>query len=109
MIQPGDVVTADFPGVTGTKRRPAVVVSTDAYHQHRPDAILALVTSQIGSATSPTDYVLQDWSAAGLHKPSAVRCFLFTLPRTDLVTIGRLSDTDWAEVQSRLKIAVAFT
>lgn len=32
---PGDVVTVDFPGVRGLKRRPAVVVSTDLYHSHR--------------------------------------------------------------------------
>ena len=94
MIQPGDVVTADFPGVVGTKRRPAIVVSTDDYHQRRPDAILGLVTSQIASASLPTDFVLQDWSSAGLHKPSAFRCFLFTLPRTNLTVIGHLSDQD---------------
>jgi mRNA interferase MazF len=36
MMNPGDVVTADFPGATGIKRRPCVVVSTDLYHQTRP-------------------------------------------------------------------------
>ncbi len=28
-LKPGDVVVADFPGITGVKRRPAVVISTD--------------------------------------------------------------------------------
>lgn len=28
MVKPGDVVTVDFPGATGIKRRPAVVMST---------------------------------------------------------------------------------
>ena len=27
-LQPGDIVTIDFPGVKGIKRRPAIVVST---------------------------------------------------------------------------------
>ena len=31
-LKPGDVVIADFPGVTGVKRRPAVVSSTVDYH-----------------------------------------------------------------------------
>jgi len=31
-VRPGDVVVADFPGITGTKRRLALVVSTDTYH-----------------------------------------------------------------------------
>jgi hypothetical protein len=37
MPDPGDVVTVDFVGAIGTKRRPAVVVSSGLYHQHRPD------------------------------------------------------------------------
>jgi len=44
--QPGDVVTVDFPGVTGVKRRPAVVLSSHEYHAIRPDIILGLITSQ---------------------------------------------------------------
>lgn len=48
MINPGAVVTVDFPGATGVKRRPAVVVSSDAYHQQRPDVILGVVTSVVG-------------------------------------------------------------
>lgn len=107
MIKPGAVVTADFPGATGIKRRPAIVVSTATYHATRPDVILAVVTSQTGGATGPTDYVLQDWSAAGLHSPSAFRSFLATLPSTSVVVIGNLSERDWQEVQARLRTALA--
>jgi mRNA interferase MazF len=32
MLKPGDVVTVEFPGAQGIKRRPAVVVSSDVYH-----------------------------------------------------------------------------
>jgi mRNA interferase MazF len=39
MADPGDVVTVDFLGATGPKRRPAVVVSSALYHQHRPDLV----------------------------------------------------------------------
>jgi len=31
-LKPADVIIADFPGVTGVKRRPAVVISTVDYH-----------------------------------------------------------------------------
>ncbi|WP_448564286.1 type II toxin-antitoxin system PemK/MazF family toxin [Trichothermofontia sp.] len=41
-----DVVTVDFPGITGTKRRPAVVLSSAVYHAHRPDVIIGLITLQ---------------------------------------------------------------
>jgi mRNA interferase MazF len=103
----GDVVLVDFPGVTGVKTRPAIVVSTNLYHSHRPDIIVALLTTQIAPATAPTDYVLQDWAAAGLRRPSASRAFLATVPVAGAIHIGHLSDRDWQEVQARLKLALA--
>lgn len=33
-FNPGDVVTADFPGVTGVKRRPAVVLFSSLVKAH---------------------------------------------------------------------------
>lgn len=36
-VKSGDVVTVDFPAVTGIKRRPAVVLSSETYHANRPD------------------------------------------------------------------------
>ncbi len=110
MIQPGAVVTVDFPGAMGIKRRPAVVISTPIYHASRPDVILAIITSQTAGAVAPTDYVLQDWSAAGLHQPSAFRSYLATLPAASIITIiGQLSDRDWQEVKARLRVALAVT
>jgi mRNA interferase MazF len=45
----GDVVLVPFPFTdqTASKKRPAVVVSADAYHQRRQDVIVMAVTSQI--------------------------------------------------------------
>ena len=60
IVNPGDVVTVDFPGALGVKRRPAVVVSTQTYHTTRTDVVLCLLTSQTAGATGPTDYILQD-------------------------------------------------
>ncbi len=107
MLDPGDVVIVDFPGAIGIKTRPAVVLSTSLYHTHRPDVIVGLVTTNIAAATAPTDYVFQDWVAAGLHQPSAYRSYLVTLDDGSLPPIGHLSDRDWQEVQARLKLALA--
>lgn len=107
MIQAGDVVIVEFPGVSATKRRPAIVVSSALYHQSRPDVILCLLTSQVQAANAPTDYLLQDWSQAGLRQPSAARMFLVTVPAADVSVIGRLSERDWREVQARLQTALA--
>ncbi|MCS6862897.1 MAG: type II toxin-antitoxin system PemK/MazF family toxin [Abditibacteriales bacterium] len=71
MPQAGDVVLVDFMGAVAVKRRPAVVVSSDTYHTHRPDIIVCPLTTQLAAATTPMDYVLQDWAAAGLRAPSA--------------------------------------
>ena len=107
MLQPGDIVTIDFPGVRGIKRRPAIVVSTALYHRHRPDVIVGIVTSQIEQATTPTDYLLKDWAEEGLHRPSAFRAFLVTLPITEATVIGHCSGRDWQGVLDCLRKAIA--
>lgn len=76
----GEVIWIDFPGVVQTKRRPAVILSSAAYHTARPDVIVGLVTSQISKAMAPTDRLIQDWQPAGLRVPSAFRAFLVSLP-----------------------------
>jgi mRNA interferase MazF len=60
LLKPGDVVVVDFPGVTGVKRRPAVVLSSDAYHSARPDVIVGLITSQVTGSIGSTDHALAD-------------------------------------------------
>jgi mRNA interferase MazF len=105
---PGTIVVVDFPGVTGIKRRPAVIVSSALYHRARPDVILGVITSQIDSATATTDDLLQDWKAAGLRRTSAFRAFLVTLPRSAITArLGQLSEADWQAVRERVKVALA--
>lgn len=107
MAKPGAIVVVDFPGAQGIKRRPSVVVSSELYHQHRPDVVIGLLTSQTAAATSPTDYLLEDWQSAGLQKPSAFRSFLVTLPRTSITAnIGQLSERDRQAIESRLRAAL---
>lgn len=104
---PGDVVTVDFPGVTGVKRRPAVVLSSTVYHANRPDVIIGLITSQT-KGLGVTDHVLQDWQTAGLRTASVFRSFIVTLPRSaNLVAIGQLSEQDWRSVRDCVRIALA--
>lgn len=107
-MSPGDVVVADFPGVTGLKRRPAVILSSDTYHAARPDIIVGLITSQTTAAIAPTNHALQDWASAGLRVPCAFRSFLVTLPPSARpFVIGTLSEHDWRAVRACLKTALA--
>ena len=106
-LRAGDVVVMNFPGVTGIKRRPAVVLSSAEYHASRPDVVIGLITSQTAAALAPTDSALKDWKEAGLRKASAFRSFLATLPRSaQLRVIGHLSDRDWQAVQARVSQAL---
>jgi mRNA-degrading endonuclease toxin of MazEF toxin-antitoxin module len=107
MADPGNVVTVDFHGATGPKRRPAVVVSSAVYHQHRPDLVLGVLTSQVSRATTPLDYLLQDWSSAGLRQPSVFRAYFGMATPASVRVIGHLSARDWEGVQACLMRAFA--
>ncbi len=107
MPTPGDIVTVDFVGATGIKRRPAIVVSSALYHTSRPDVVLAALTTQIPSVIGLTDYVLQDWEAAGLRKSSAFRSYFSMAVANVPVVIGHLSERDWQAVQNCLAHALA--
>jgi mRNA interferase MazF len=107
-LLPGDVVVADFPGATGIKRRPALVVSSGLYNKSRPDTILGVLTGQVAKSTVRTDCLLADWDSANLRVPTAFRTFLVTLPTQDIVAkIGHLSDRDWTAAQKCLRLSIA--
>ena len=106
MIEAGDVVVVLFIGARESKRRPAIVLSSRPYNDQRSDLILALVTSDIELASTPFDVVLFDWEQANLKGPSAVRMFVGMSEVRDTRKIGRLSETDWREVQTRLQRAL---
>lgn len=108
-LKAGDVVTGFFAGSQTHKARPAVVVSTPAYHKARPDVLLALITSQIEKADTAFDATIYDREEAGLKLPSAMCSFLFTKPAKELIKIGHLSNADWSEDQARLKLALGLS
>lgn len=95
----GDVVTLDFPGATGRKRRPAVAVSSALYHAHRPDIVVGLLTTNLAAAGTPLDHLLRDWQAAGLQRPSAFRAYFATVEQGDVHVIGRLPQHDWEAIR----------
>ncbi len=89
----GDVVLVRYPFSDSSisKIRPAVVIS--APHVSH-DIFLLPLTSRTGSLLSG-EFVLVDWSAAGLHIASAAKRGIYTVHR-DLVikTVGKLSTAD---------------
>ena len=99
-MKPGDVVVCAFPGAQSTKTRPAVVLSNEDYHRHRPDVVVGLITTQVPQLFAPSDCALPDWKQAGLHTESYFRLFPVTLPQREVRVIGRLSVSDWESVRA---------
>lgn len=100
----GDVIAVPYAysDLSGGKVRPAVIVSSDAYNQARPDVIAAGITTQL-AAVGPYDHLLADWAAAGLRYPSAVRGRLLTIEQTLIHrTVGRVSYNDWQAIEAKL-------
>lgn len=111
--QRGDVISIVYrPPTKGqhrmTKPRPMVVISTKVYHTERPqDMIAALVTSKVGKYQGATDYMLNDWTIAGLYAPSVVRCTLATIEQNQIGgKIGSLSASDMQGVEHVLRRAL---
>lgn len=102
----GDVVLVPFPFTdqSTAKRRPAVVVSSDAYHRERPDLVILAVTSQSRSAAGLREVAVARWEEAGLLKPSVLKPVLATIER-GLVQrrLGRLEEKDRRELRALLR------
>jgi mRNA interferase MazF len=93
----GDIVLVAFPFTdrTTTKRRPAVVVSGQAYNLARPDVVVMAVTSQLRPNPGLGEVWLEAWQAAGLLKPSAVKPVIATLERGLVIRrLGALTEED---------------
>ncbi len=93
----GDVVLVGFPftNLQTTKKRPAVIISSQSYQQNRPDVILMAITSQVRQPLATGEALLQDWQAAGLVKPSVLKPLIATIEQNRIVkTMGRLSAAD---------------
>jgi len=105
----GDVVLIRFPFTNqqGSKRRPAVVISSNAYNQHKPDVILAAITSRIRSPLGFAEAFIQDWQLAGLLKPSVLKPVFFTAQKHILArTLGQLSKADQQVLQKMIGEAI---
>jgi mRNA interferase MazF len=101
----GDLVLVPFPFTdqSATKRRPAVVVSSDAYHRERPDLIILAVTSQAQTQTGFGEASVAKWKEAGLLRPSVLKPVLATIERgLVLRKLGRLADEDRAALRKVL-------
>ena len=93
----GDIVLVPFPFTdqTGLKKRPAVVVSSAAYHAQRRDLVIMAVTSQLRPRLGFGEFAVAEWRRAGLIAPSAMKPVLATIERRlVLKKLGKLEQPD---------------
>ncbi len=93
----GDVVLVPFPFTdqSGTKKRPAVVVSSSGYCTGRRDIVIMAITSQVRTAVGYGEAMIADWQGAGLLKESVFKPVFTTIEqRLVLRVMGRLSAAD---------------
>lgn len=101
----GDIVLVPFPFTdqSAVKRRPAVVISSMAYHRARPDIVIMAVTSQQPQTLSVGEVQVQDWRGAGLLKPSVLKPVLTTIdPALIQKKLGQLTLADQALLRQAL-------
>ena len=106
----GDVVLVamDFTDRSGSKLRPAVVVSGEDYNRRTPDVLIASVTGNLGAVTHPGDHRIGGWESAGLLKPSLAQTKLATVEASIIRRkIGRLDPEDLSSFSLGLKRALA--
>lgn len=102
----GDIVLVPFPFTdqTTTKKRPAVVVSSQGYNTDRPDLIIMAVTSQIKPTKTAGEVIIKDWQPAGLLKPSAIKPVVTTIEKGLVIKrMGRLEEDDQEVLKASLK------
>ena len=102
----GDVVLVPFPFTdqSSSKKRPAVVVSSNEYHARRPDVVLMAITSQVGLRLSFGESRVTEWKKAGLIKPSVVKPILTTVEKKLILRrLGRLQPADQQALRQSLQ------
>lgn len=91
----GDIILVPFPFTdqSTTKKRPAVVVSSDAYHATRPDIIIMAVTSQTTPSGKTGEVSIKNWKDAGLLKPSLIKPVIATIENSLVLRrLGQLKE-----------------
>ncbi len=108
--EPGDVILVPFPfgQRAGGRKRPALIISGTDYNQGTGQLIIAQITGRVSDSSRVGDYLIQDWSAAGLLGPSIVRARLATV-ESGLVLrkLGSLTPDDLSSVLAAMQTVFA--
>jgi len=104
----GDVVLISFvfADETGVKRRPAVVISSDAFHNGRDEAIIAAITSQTDRVLVG-DHLINDWQKAGLLFPSVTTGIIRTVKQGMIARkLGSMPAPDMGIINDKMRLVL---
>ena len=97
-----DIILVRYPfsNLSSSKVRPAIVVSAPHVSQ---DIMIVPLTSKTASLIEG-EFVLAEWSTAGLNVATAVKRGLYTVhPSLVVTTIGQLADSDADRLEQSLR------
>src|SRR5688572_2055256 len=113
----GDVILVRFPHPSGLrgKKRPAVIVQSDAYAGAVSTIVVAEVTKNLSMKDDPAclfiDITTPDGKATGLIRDSVVSCLLLVTVYSDTVAqmLGTLSPTMMQKLDQCVKTALGLS
>ena len=104
----GDVILVRFvfTDESGTKRRPAVIISSDEYHRNRHEIIISAITSNTERILYG-DHLLSGWKEAGLLFPSVATSITRTVKQSMIERrLGSMLAEDLHKFQDSLRNAI---
>ncbi len=102
----GDVVLVNFvfSYESGIKRRPCLIISSNAYNEGRGEVIVAAITSRTDRILVG-DHIISNWQDAGLLFPSMATGVIRTVKK-EMITrkMGTMSSADLKEIDGKLRM-----
>lgn len=104
------VVNVTFTGQADSKPRPAVVVSTAAFHRGLRDVIVCPISSRPNyyATPGPGDHPLSRWREIGLQHPSTARVSNLVAVEKALIkrVIATMPAEDFERIEAGLRLAL---
>jgi len=102
----GEVILVNFPftDLSTSKKRPAVIISSQSYNDEKDDVILLAITSQMRKIKYFGSLPISDWQEAGLPKESLFKPLIATIDKNYIFKkLGVISNYDSANLINLLQ------
>ncbi|MBN2547264.1 MAG: type II toxin-antitoxin system PemK/MazF family toxin [Spirochaetes bacterium] len=90
-----------FSDLKTKKKRPGVIISSNAYNASHYDLVMMAITSKIDKNEK---YIIKEWQKSGLLKPSAFKPIIFSVEKALIIKkLGNVSSIDIKIIKNVLK------